>query len=297
MNVDTSNPDLSKRTVIITGAGGGLGRGISHRLLLDGFRCVLADLNEAALQESIALAGADGVRGTTVVCDLRLVEDRRRLVAFAADQPGSLFGLVHSAGIAVADALLDETLTDWRKTLEINLEAAFFLAQQAFEHMRPQREGRVVNIASVYGVMGFNNQGYGARAPETTLGDRGPVRQSAYAASKGGLIQLTRDLAAAVGRWGITVNAVSPGSIPHASDAQDHQTDEAPGAIDEAPSKKPGLGDKVDPEILKALAAQVPLGRLGRVGEIAGPVRFLLSDDATYITGVNLVVDGGWSIW
>jgi NAD(P)-dependent dehydrogenase (short-subunit alcohol dehydrogenase family) len=203
---------------------------------------------------------------------------------------------VNNAGIAIASPLLDESIDDWRASLEINLEAAYFLAQRAFEHMRVRRTGRVVNIASVYGVMGFDNREYGSRAPQSTPGDRGPVRQSAYAASKGGLVQLTRDLAAAVGRWGITVNAISPGSIPHGQGAAEHAR-AVSGPVARAAPEKPGLGDAIDPAILEALAAQVPLGRLGRVEEIAGPVSFLLSDDASYVTGQNLVVDGGWSIW
>lgn len=282
----------AQRTVIVTGAGGGLGRAMTRRLLRDGFCCVLADRNDVALKETVALATSTTTRATTVVCDIRVPEDRTKLVNCAVEQPGRLFGLVNNAGLAKAEPLLEESLDDWRDILETNLEAAYFLSQKAIEQMRPHQEGRIVNIASVYGFTAFDNRGYGARAPETSEGDRGPFRQSAYDASKAGLIQLTKDLAAAVGRWGITVNAISPGTIPHPehyAQADDH-------AVEPGPTK-PGLGDKVDPEILRALAAQVPLQRLGTVDEIAGPVGFLLSDDATYITGANLVVDGGWTIW
>lgn len=219
------------------------------------------------------------------------------LVTSASDQDSRLYGLVNNAGLAAAGPLLDESLAEWREILETNLEAAYFLSQHSIEQMRPYQEGRIVNISSVYGIMGFDNRGYGARAPETSEGDRGPFRQSAYAASKGGLIQLTRDLAAGVGRWGITVNAISPGSIPHPDDEMAvQQTHPANTDADAAPGK-PRLGDKVDPEILRALAAQVPLQRLGTVQEIAGPVSFLLSQDASYITGANLTVDGGWTVW
>lgn len=90
------------------------------------------------------------------------------------------------------------------------------------------------------------------------------------------------------------MNAISPGTIPH----PEHYAQQWENAAEpEARSAKPGLGDKVDPEILRALAEQVPLQRLGTVDEIAGPISFLLSDYATYITGINLVVDGGWTIW
>lgn len=308
MDFRASSDDPCERVVIITGAGSGLGRAVAQRLLRDGFQCVLAGPYDDALSQTLATSGHAGDRGSIVVCDIRVPEDRARLVSLALEQPGSLFGLVNNAGIARGAPLLDETLEDWRDTFETNLEAAFFLAQHVLGHMRHRREGRIVNIASVYGMIGLNNAGLGARAPQTTTGGRGPLRQSAYASSKGGLIQLTRDLAAAVGCWGITVNAVSPGWVPHPQYnpeerriAQDrlrrHDRDDSSVAAGRPFPRGPGLGEAIDSDVRHALAAQVPLGRLGTVDEIAGPVRFLLSEDAAYITGANLVVDGGFSVW
>jgi len=297
MSVHTSAGDRSQKTVIITGAGGHLGRAMAHRLLRDGFRCVLADKNEVGVAETLAQAGAGAAdRGASVVCDIRAKADRDRLVSFAAKLPGKLFGLVNNAGVGKLRPLLDESVEDWRETFETNVEAAFFLSQRAIEFMRPHGEGRVVNIASMHGIVGMNNLGHGARAPETSPGDRGPVRCSAYTTSKGGVIQMTRDLAAAVGRWGITVNAISPGQIPHSQNVRETRGDGPKNSAAEK-GKAPGLGDRIDSEITTALGLQTPLQRVGRVEEIAGPVSFLLSDDATYITGANLVVDGGFTIW
>lgn len=297
MSAYASSSDFCRKTVIVTGAGGGLGRAMVQRLLHDGFRCVLADKSDANLECTLALVGTESAaRGVKVVCDVRVPEDRDRLVSRAVDQPGALFGLVNNAGVGRLRPLLDESLADWRETFETNLEAAFFLSQRAIEAMRPHGEGRIVNIASMHGIVGMNNEGHGARAPETSPGDRGPVRCSAYTTSKGGLIQLTRDLAAAVGRWGITVNAISPGQIPHTS-VPSAAVGRASGGTTASSGKPPGLGDTLDAEIIKAFAAQTPLRRVGRPEEIAGPVRFLLSEDASYITGANLVVDGGFTIW
>lgn len=282
---------MSERVVIVTGAGGRLGRAIAHRLLRDGFRCVLADRTEETVRATLATAPAEPGLGSVVVCDIRRPEDRERLTAHAAERPGTLFGLVNNAGFGRLQPLLDETLADWRDTVETNLEAAYFLAQGVIERMRPHGEGRIVNIASAHGIIALDNRGLDDYLPGTTAGDRGPVRQSSYAASKGGLIQLTRDLAAAVGRWGITVNAISPGNV--LGDGEEP----AAAGVGAGRPRRPQLGDLPGSETLKVLAAQAPLGRLGRASEIAGPVRFLLSGDATYITGANLVVDGGWTIW
>lgn len=289
--------DRSSRTVIVTGAGGVLGRAMVHRVLRDGFRCVAADREQTALEETLQLAGPAADRATPITCDIRVPEERNRLIRSAITDGSILYGLVNNAGIARLRPLLDETLEDWRITFETNLEAAYFLSQRAIEHMRTQREGRIVNIASMHGIVGVSNKGKGARAPEETPGDRGPVRETAYATSKGGLIQLTRDLAAAVGRWGITVNAVSPGNVPHPESTHDRKQPQLVESAGAEVTQTPGLGDRIDPEILDALASQTPLQRLGKVEEIAGPVCFLLSPDASYITGANLVVDGGFTIW
>jgi NAD(P)-dependent dehydrogenase (short-subunit alcohol dehydrogenase family) len=283
--------DCSERTVIVTGAGTHLGRGIALRLLRDGFRCVLAGPDRSLLKRTVKLSGEDSSRAVVVECDIRIAEDRGRLIAAAVEQPGKLFGLVNNAAVFRLVPLFEENPVHWRETLETNVEAAFFLSQLAIEVMRSQRQGRIVNIASMHGMVAVSSYGRGASLPETSDGDRGPVRCSAYATSKGALLQLTRELALAAGRWDITVNAVSPGAIP----PRNQSPDEVP--VYPPYSWKPKLAGDDLKNILEAFALQVPLKRLGTVEDIAGPVRFLLSDDAAYITGANLVVDGGFTAW
>lgn len=292
-NPQTEESNESK-VIILTGAGGNLGRAIAHRLLLDGFQCVLAGRTELTLRRTVETAGNNSVRARTVVCDISRQEDRIRLVS-AASHYGNIFALINNAGVALGRPLLEVPIEDWHQSLNVNLEAAFFLSQKVIEYMRGQQEGRIVNIASIRGVKALDNSDYGSRAPQSTPGNRGPMRDPAYAASKGGLIQLTRELAAAVGRWGITVNAISPGVVPIPSN--EHQRRSPRTGNHDTPPTRPGLGDRVNPEILRRISSRIPLGRLGKVQEIAGPISFLLSPDATYISGTNLIVDGGWHIW
>lgn len=138
--------------------------------------------------------------------------------------------------------------------------------------MRDHGGGRIVNIGSVYGSLGLNNTYYGARLPWITDGNRGPVREVAYSASKGAVLQLTRELATALGPWNITVNTVTPGMIPVAA---------IPMAED----------------IRDRLSGMTPLGRVGLPSEIAPAVWFLAGPGASFITGAELKIDGGWSIW
>jgi len=288
---------MKDKTIVVTGAGSHLGRGMALRLLHDGFRCVLAGLDQSQLQETVELSGKNSSRAIAIECDIRNPEHRQRLIALAVEQPGKLFGLVNNAGIHRFRPLLDETVAEWRDTLETNLEAAFFLSQLAIAEMRIQRQGRIVNIASINGIVGMNNFGRGSILPETSADNRGPVRGSAYASSKGGLIQLTRDLAVAVGPWGITVNAVSLGTVPPEKDSELFKENETPGSAASFEKRIFELTEEAKKELFDAFALQIPLGRFGTVEDVAGPVRFLLSDDAAYITGANLVVDGGFTAW
>jgi NAD(P)-dependent dehydrogenase (short-subunit alcohol dehydrogenase family) len=281
----------SAKTLIVTGAGTNLGRAMALRLLRDGFRCVLAGRDEALIAETVELSDAQTDQATIFACNLQVPEERHRLLEVAIAQPGRLFGLINNAAIFRFRPFFDETLEDWRETLETNLEAVYFLSQLAIEVMRRSAGGRIVNIASMHGMVGVSHLGRGATLPEATPGDRGPVRCSAYAISKGGVIQLTRELAIVAGRWGITVNSVSPGTIYSANGPP--QT--ANGLRGSA--WMPDADKEQVRTTLGALAGQTLLGRLGTVEEVAGPVRFLLSEDASYITGTNLVVDGGFTAW
>ena len=153
-----------------------------------------------------------------------------------------------------------------------NVDAAFFMAQAVLPSMRERQWGRIVNIGSVYGVLG--PQSRALRHLHRRRRRQARSASPAYHTSKGAILNLTRDLAAAVARWKITVNTVSPGMVI---------TEQSDGLL--------------SPEVERKLCDMTPLGRFGKPEEIAHAVRFLASDQAAFITGEEIRVDGGWTIW
>jgi len=260
-----------RRVAIVTGAGSGLGRATAHVLLESGIDCVLTGRRNALLEET---ASAANLTGTTLLVpsDVALPEDRERIVQETLDRFGRIDILVNNAGVSGRAALLDYDVDDWRRVMRTNVEACFFLCQLVLPPMRERHYGRIVNITSVYGTLGLNAALYPGMFADDEK--RGPTRQPAYHTSKGALLNMTRDLAIAVARWGITVNSLSPGMF---------LTEQAKGIVND--------------EVIASLSAMTPVGRFGEPREIGYAVRFLASEEAAFITGAELRVDGGWSIW
>jgi NAD(P)-dependent dehydrogenase (short-subunit alcohol dehydrogenase family) len=207
-----------------------------------------------------------------VPSDVALPDDRERIVGRTLDRFGRVDILVNNAGVSGQAPLLDYDVEDWRRVMQTNVEACFFLAQSVLPSMRDNHYGRIVNIASVYGTLGLNGALYaGLLAADE---GRGPTRQPAYHSSKGALLNMTRDLAIAVAPWGITVNSISPGMF---------LTEQAERIV--------------NAEVIASLSAMTPIGRFGEPREVGYAVRFLASEEAAFITGAELRVDGGWSIW
>jgi len=277
--------------VIVTGAGTGIGRGIAVRLLRDGYRCVLAGPVESHLEDTVSEAAVPRDRARITATDIRKADERKAL--FTDLHP--LYGLVNNAGVAFSSPLLDEQESDWHDTFATNVIATQLLSLTAIEHMRESGSGRIVNVASIRGMRAMNNADYGAWSPKVTPGGRGPTRMTAYATSKAAIIQLSKDLAAAAGEWNITVNSISPGLVRH-QHYDERALHEERASLGRDPHRQ-GLGQPLQPETTSVLEQRIPLRRVGSVADIAGPVSFLLSDDAAYISGANLVVDGGWTVW
>jgi 3-oxoacyl-[acyl-carrier protein] reductase len=242
--------DLQGRIALVTGGAQGIGRAIAEELAAAGATLALADVNETKLGETVAELKAQGIDATAFTVNVSSEESIEAGAKAILEKFGKVEILVNNAGITRDNLMLRMKRSDWDLVLNINLTGAFLLTQALLSPMLKNRWGRIVSIASV-------------------VGRAGQAGQVNYAASKAGLIGLTRSLAREVASRGITVNAVAPGFIetPMTAVLSEEQT--------------------------KAMLATVPLGRRGTPKDVAQAVKFLASDAASYITGHVLDVNGG----
>jgi NAD(P)-dependent dehydrogenase (short-subunit alcohol dehydrogenase family) len=258
--------DLQNRRVLITGATGMLGQIIADTMAELGASLLLVDQPESNFQPLCDMLSRHG--GVALRClpsDLELQEDRRRLADLVRDE-GGLDVLINNAAFVGnrdmhgwAVPFEQQTLDAWRRAMEINLTAVFDLCSHFTKLLGGSGRGSIVNVGSIYGILGPNWGLY-----EGT----GMANPAAYAASKGGLIQLTRWLATTLAPV-IRVNSISPGGI-----------------------------FREQPDVfVKRYKALTPLGRMADEDDLRGAFAYFASDMSKYVTGQNLMVDGGWSAW
>jgi len=242
---------LVGKTALVTGGARGIGRAIALRLASEGADVAICDLNAEVMAPVVEEIRASGRKAVAVVCDVSRFEDARRAVEEAVTALGGRLDiLVNNAGITKDNLILRMSEADWDAVLDINLKGAFAMLKAASRPMLKAERGTVINIASVVGIMG--NAG-----------------QANYAASKGGLIALTKAAAKELASRGIRVNAIAPGFIATA------------------------MTDKLPEEAKARLRELIPMKRLGQPEDVAAAVAFLASEDAAYMTGQVLPVCGG----
>ncbi len=258
---------LKDRMAVVTGAGSGIGRAVALGLAARGAKIAALDLNAASAKETADLISKSGGRAEAYECDTSAAAQLDRAVSAAVQALGPLEIMVNNAGILDGYFNVDELdEAVWRRVLDIDLTGVFLGSKRALQEMLPRGRGRIVNMASV---AGLNGTGGGA----------------AYIAAKHGVVGLTRQMAVVYSSRGITVNCVCPGPILTGL-RQHSQEILGPGVPDMS-----SRGVAVNDEQIRGL---VPAGRRGTVEDIASAVCYLASDEAAYITGHSLVVDGGW---
>jgi NAD(P)-dependent dehydrogenase (short-subunit alcohol dehydrogenase family) len=246
---------FADRVALVTGASSGIGRAAALRLASEGAAVALVALPGDDLDEAAALCRAAGTEALALPAD---VADPAQVAgAFdRAESLGAVSAVFSNAGISVIAPAVTTSDDDWLRQLHVNLSGSFYVSREAARRMLPARNGAIVITGSELGLIG-------------------QVGYVAYTATKGGVLAMTRALAAELAVHGIRVNSISPGET------------ETPMLMAEFTMAQNPAAERAEHE------ATIPLGRIGQPNEIAAAVAFLLSDDAGYITGANLVVDGG----
>lgn len=248
--------DLKGRVAVITGGNGGIGLGMGCGLARAGARIVVAGRNRDKSRAAVAELERLGAEAVSLAVDVTDESSLAGLVAMVRERWGRLDVLVNNAGINIRKPAQDLTSAEWQRIVDTNLTSAFLLSRAAYPVMKAQGGGKVINIGSMLSIFGA------AFAP-------------AYGASKGGIVQLTKSLAAAWARDNIQVNAVLPGWIDTELTQQ-------------ARRDVPGLDE--------AVLRRTPAGRWGVPADLAGVAVFLASPASDFVTGAAIPVDGGYSI-
>lgn len=251
--------DLSGKRALVTGGGYGLGRHLTQALAEAGATVVICGRRAEKLDRA-ATELADVGEVIAIPADVANPDDLDRLCAAA----GAIDILVNNAGRAERKPWLEVKPADWRGVMTLNVEVPFLLCQRLVPGMVERGWGRVVNVASVYGLVGGDPN----RNPVTG------VDMASYFASKHALIGLTKFLATHLGPTGVTVNALCPGMFP-----------------------TPAKAHMLAPELLEALTEGTPVGRLGGDRDLRTALLFLVATESSFVTGQSVVVDGGWTAW
>ncbi len=252
---------LKDKVALVTGAGAGIGRAVSLVFAREGASVATSDISLASSQDTARMIEELGGRALALRCDVSNAEDAERMVYEAAAEFGRLDIVVNSAGISARNALPEGASPEavWDKVIDVNLKGTYLVCWYALPEMEKSGGGSIINLASIMGLVGY---------PVGIGGGFNP-----YPPSKGGVVQFTRTLAVDSARKNIRVNCLCPGFV--------------------STNFTRALTD--DPDTNALLEGLHPMGRLGRPEEIASVALYLASDDASYVTGAALTVDGGYT--
>lgn len=248
--------DLTGRVAVVTGASSGLGVTFAEGLAAAGARVVVAARRKARLETLCGALESGGAEALAVECDVSNEASVDALVTATLERFGRADVLVNNAGTANVKPAALETLDEFKGVLDVNLTGAFLCAQRFGRVMLEQKKGSIVNIASILGFVAS-----------------GLIPQASYTASKGGLVNLTRELAAQWARYGVRVNGIAPGYFPSEMTA-----------------------DMASEDGQRFIRRRTPMGRGGNPEELLGALLLLASDASSYMTGQILAIDGGWTI-
>jgi NAD(P)-dependent dehydrogenase (short-subunit alcohol dehydrogenase family) len=248
---------LEDRIAIVTGAGRGIGFGIAQAFCREGARVIIGELDMERGRDAAQKLTAQGHRAESISLDVTRADSCARLVERITAEHGHIDILVNNAGLFILHRSEETPEADWRRQIDVMLTGVFFMTQAVARGMIARRQGSIVGIAAIGGMGGW------------------PMR-AAYNSAKAGVIALTEVLATEWAHYNLRINAVSPGVV---------RTEMMNVAIREGVAT------------LEQYAQRTPMGRVAEVDEIADAVVFLASDRASYITGMNLRVDGGWVPW
>lgn len=246
--------EFAGRTVVVTGGSEGIGRATARRFCEEGAHAVIVGRNGEKGRACAAELREQGYSAGAAAADVGKMGDIRRMVAAVIAERGQIDVLVNCAGVNIRKVALEYTEADWDYMMDINLKGTYFCSLEAGRHMVARGRGAIVNLSSIQGHVVL---------PERTI----------YAASKAGVMQLTKGLANEWAKSGVRVNSISPGFVGTPMVMQ---------VLD-------------DPAWLQLIRSRTPMGRVASPEEIANLIVFLASDRASYITGADVSIDGGWT--
>jgi len=255
--------DLSGKVAIVTGGGSNIGRHLAEALCEVGCAVAVCSRRGELCEQTAAELAKIGPPALGLACDVTQEDEVNAMVATVAEKLGPPDIVINDAGGAIVESYFPETnLEEFRASFEINAVGSLLVSQAAARHMIPRRWGKIILVGSIYGVVGGVDWIY-----EASPGFKKASLN--YAAAKGALVQMTRHLATTLGKYNICVNCISPG----------------------------GIFRNQEPHFVERYIHRTPLGRMGTETDLKGAAVLLASHAGDWITGQNLMVDGGWTAW